>query len=70
MSFPSLSHINQEYQERDFDSMKDLSPTKLEQRPQTLVKLRFRDLYYSKLSILSIFDNMAIPLNQKMCQES
>ena len=44
----------------EFNSRKDSHSTKLEQRPQTLVKLIFKELCDSKLFGLSLFDNMAI----------
>ena len=47
----------------EFDSRKNLQPTKFEQRHQILVKLIFRKLCDSKLSGLLAFDNAAIILN-------
>ena len=44
----------------EFDLRKDSESTKFEQRPQTLVKLSFRELCDSKLSGLPPFDNMAL----------
>ena len=43
-----------------FDSRKDSQSTKVEQRPQIIVKPSFRELCNSKLSSLHGFDNMAI----------
>ena len=45
---------------REFDSKKESHSTKLERRPQILVKLSFRELCGSKLSGLHPFDNMVI----------
>ena len=42
----------------EFDSRKDSDSTKLERRPQILVKLSFRELCGSNLSGLHPFDNM------------
>ena len=42
------------------NSWKDLQSTKFEQRSQIFAKLRFREMYDSKLSGLYAFDNMAI----------
>ena len=47
------------------NSRKDSHPTKLERRPQVLVKLSFTVLYDSKFSGLCAFDNIAILLSQK-----
>ena len=44
----------------EFDLRKYSHSTKLEGRPQTFVKLSFRELCGSKLSGLHPFDNMAI----------
>ena len=44
----------------EFDSRKDSHLTKLEQRPRIFVKLSFRELCGSKLSVLHPFDKMAI----------
>ena len=44
----------------EFDSRKDSHSTKLEQRSQMFVKLRFRELCGSKLYGLHPFDNMTI----------
>ena len=44
----------------EFDSKKESQSTKFERRPQTLVKLSFRELCNSKLPGLHPFDNMAI----------
>ena len=48
-----------------FDARKNLHPTKFGRRPRILLKQSFREFYYSKLSGLSAFDNMAISLSQK-----
>ena len=37
---------------REFDSRKDSDSTKFKQRPRTLIKLSFRELCDSKLSVL------------------
>ena len=44
----------------EFDSRKDSHSTKLERRPQIIVKLSFREWCGSKLSGLHPFVNMAI----------
>ena len=44
----------------EFDSKKDSQATKFERRPQTFVKLRFRELCDSHLSSLHAFDHMVI----------
>ena len=44
----------------EFDSRKDSQSAKFKQRPQIFVKLSFRELCSSKLSVLHAFDNMAI----------
>ena len=44
----------------EFDSRKDSDSTKLERRPQVLVKLSFRELCGSNLSGLHPFDNMIL----------
>ena len=44
----------------EFDSRKDSQSTKFEQRPQIFLKLSFRELCDSKLSVLHAFNNMAI----------
>ena len=44
----------------EFDSRKDSDSTKLERRPQILVKLSFRELCGSNLSGLHPFDNMIL----------
>ena len=44
----------------EFVSKKDSHSTKLEPRPVIFVKLRFREVYGSKLSGLHPFDNIAI----------
>ena len=44
----------------EFDSRKDSPSTKLEGRPQTFVKLSFRQLCGSKVCGLHPFDNMVI----------
>ena len=44
----------------EFDSRKDLHSTKFEQWPRIFVKLSFRELRGSKLSVLHPFDNMAL----------
>ena len=47
------------------DLRKDLKPNKLKQTTQILVKLSFRELHDSKLSVLCTFDNMTISLSQR-----
>ena len=42
-----------------FDSRKDSQSTKFERKPQIFVKLRFRELCDSKLSVLRTFDTIA-----------
>ena len=44
----------------EFNSRKDSQSTKFERRPQIYVKLKFRELWDTKLSGLHAFDNMAI----------
>ena len=44
----------------EFVSKKDSHSTKLEPRPVIFVKLRFGEVYVSKLSDLHLFDNIAI----------
>ena len=44
----------------EFDSSTDSHSIKLDRRPQTFVKLSFRELCGSKFSGLHPFDNMAI----------
>ena len=44
----------------DFVLSKDSKSTNFNQRPQIFVKLNFRELSYSKLSGLHLFDNTAI----------
>ena len=44
----------------DFDSRKDSHSLKFEQRPQIFVKLSLRELCYSELPGLHLFDNMAM----------
>ena len=43
-----------------FDSRKDSQSIKFEGRPQTFIKLKFREIRDSKLSSLHPFDNMII----------
>ena len=50
----------------EFDSGKDSQSTNFKQRPQILVKSSFRELCYSKLSGLHVFDNMAIIHKSKL----
>ena len=52
------------------DSRKDPQSTKFKQRPQTFVKLSFRELCNSKLSGLHPFDNMAIIHRAKIGQNT
>ena len=49
----------------EFNSRKDSQSIKLEQRPQNLVNLKFRELCDSKLCGLHPFGKTAILLNQK-----
>ena len=49
----------------EFNSRKDSQSIKLEQRPQNLANLKFRELCDSKLSRLHPFGKTAILLNQK-----
>ena len=44
----------------EFDSRKDSQSTKLERRPQTFVKLSYRELCDSNISGLHAFDNVVI----------
>ena len=44
----------------EFDSRKASQSTKFKQSPQIFVKLSFRELCNSKLSVLHPFDSMAI----------
>ena len=44
----------------EFNSRKGSESTKFEQKPEIIIKLRFRELHDSKLSVLHPFHNMAL----------
>ena len=59
-----LTNVRRSRMPGDFDSKKDSNSMKFKRRHRILVKLSFKELYYSNLSGLHPFDNVVIKIKR------